>query len=173
MNDFLYISDSYRNAVYDYVLDNEELSEEEKLTFEMVFFEEQQFVKDIGRPPQWYVNDLFGEEKFIFNMKNDFFPNIEFEYYEGLSSLHDIIMNRAEEIKNMYKVIDVFYSGGLDSSVVLTALMEVCPKDQLRIVMGTTFPLKLWPKMAHRLQDYCFEIVEPVISPILETSGII
>jgi hypothetical protein len=121
-----------------------------------------EFVKSVGRPHWWYVNDLLGEDNFSFNMKNDHFPNIEFEYHEGLSHIDDIFMNRAKEISDMNKVIDVFYSGGLDSALILTALLEVCPKDQLRIIMATDYPLRLWPYMADRIKDYHCDIVEPL-----------
>ena len=161
MNNFFFISKKYREAVCDYVSESEKFSEEQKLTFESKEFDLQKLVQWIGRPPEWYLNDMVDEAKFPFKMRSDHFPQIKFEYHEGLPSKDDIYMNRAEEMRDMDKEIDLFYSGGLDSAVIITALMEVCPKDQLRIIMGTDFPLKLWPKMAKRMEEYNFEIVSP------------
>jgi len=161
MNNFIYVSEKYRNAVCDYVSESEDFSEEQKLAFEVLIFDEQRLLKWVGRPPSWFLNDIEGKKEEPFQMKKDHFPKIKFEYHEGLPSLHDIFMNRAEEMRDMDKEIDLFYSGGLDSAVVITALMEVCPKDQLHIIMGTDFPLKLWPKMSKRMEEYNFEIVSP------------
>jgi hypothetical protein len=154
MNNFLFLSLNYRQSVLKHFSTNEEFLDIHNWDIE--------WLKYIGRPHWGYVNDLLGENQFAFNMKSDHFPDIEFKYHEGLPHIDDIFMNRAQEMADMDKVIDIFYSGGIDSALILTALLEVCPKDQLRIIMGTDFSLRSWPYMADRIKDYNFEIVEPV-----------
>jgi len=153
---FLFFSSNYRKTVF-----NEYSSNKEWLQNHL---RDTEFVEFIGRPPHWYVNDLLGENEFSFKMKNDHFPNIKLEYYPSVDkiSADDLFMNRAQDISDMGKEIDLFYSGGLDSAVILTALLEVCPKDQLNIIMGTDYPLRCWPYMAERIKDYNCRIVEPL-----------
>ena len=51
MNNFIYVSEKYRNAVCDYVSESEDFSEEQKLAFEVLIFDEQRLLKWVGRPP--------------------------------------------------------------------------------------------------------------------------
>ena len=153
---FLFFSTNYRKATFDKFNENQDFLQNHICDTE--------FVEFVGRPHWWYVNDLLGENKFTFNMKNDHFPNIKFKYHEDVSklSVDDLFMNRAKEIADTDKEIDLFYSGGLDSAVIIVALMEICPKDQLNIILGTDFPLRSWPYMADRLKDWNYKIVEPL-----------
>ena len=47
----------------------------------------------------------------------------------------------------MNKEIDVLYSAGLDSVCILLALYEVCPKDQLHVIMGKGHQKEFYPKL--------------------------
>ena len=49
------------------------------------------------------------------------------------------------DISTMDKEIEILYSGGIDSVAIMYALVEVCPKDQLRIIMGDETPVEIYP----------------------------
>jgi hypothetical protein len=98
-------------------------------------------------------------------MKHDFHSRVEFEYTDNLPSFSDICMERAIEMRDMGKEIDIFYSGGIDSTCILLCLYEVCPKDQLHVIMGSEIPKKhnpnLWEK---RIKDLHYTITENNLS---------
>ena len=58
MNDFVFISQKYRDAVA------------EEITpwgsFPVQYYEEVEFIKRVGRPPWSYYNDMFGENNIMF-----------------------------------------------------------------------------------------------------------
>jgi hypothetical protein len=140
MTKFVYISDEYRSAWRRYIRNERGLwqdwdkSFKEEFTFKLE--EEQHYLNEYSRPHAWYLNDLLGENEFLFNMSQVHGPKVEYEYTDNLPPLEDILLERALEISKMGKEIQIFYSGGIDSTAVLLAFHEVCPKDQLRIIMG-------------------------------------
>lgn len=152
MNSFVYLSNNYREAWKAYIensFKNESWEIFDDHFKEQFFFkleEEKLFLKKVNRPGGWYINDKLGEHKFLFNMSNDFYPIVEYEYTDNLPSFTDIMLERAIEMRDMGKVIDVFYSGGIDSVSVLLALAEVCPYDQINVVTSGWQPIKEYPK---------------------------
>ena len=145
---FVYVSDMYRQAWRTYILNTDEMWRQPETDLDELEFllgAEQESLRKYTRPSSWYLNDLLGENKFVFNMSTYDFPKIEFEYTDGLPSFDDIMMNRAIEMRDMDKEIEILYSGGIDSVAIMYALVEVCPKDQLRIIMGAETPIKIYP----------------------------
>ena len=147
MTKFVYVSNDYRQAWSTYVVNVDDMWQPEVNIDELEFLlaEEQHYLHEYTRPSTWYLNDLLGENKFVFNMSTFDFPKIEFEYTDGLPSFDDIMMNRAIEMRDMGKEIEILYSGGIDSVAIMYALVEVCPRDQLRIIMGDETPVEIYP----------------------------
>ena len=153
MKNFVYISNEYRDAWKQYVENPEKLKEWEnfnddfKEEFKFKLEEEQHLLQKVNRPPSWFLNDKLGEKEFLFNMSQDHYPTrVDYEYTNDLPSFSDIMFERAIELRDKGKVIDLFYSGGIDSVAILYALAEVCPKDQLRIIMGDETSINYYPK---------------------------
>ena len=152
MINFVYISDVFRKAWKTYIFnpnvkDWPEFSESFKEEFNLKFEEEKKALKEHHRPPTWYLNDKLGEKQFLFNISNNHYPVVQYEYTDNLPSFRDILINRAIEMRDMGKEIDIFYSGGLDSVTILLSLYEVCPKDQLHIIMGNELAINEYPKL--------------------------
>ena len=153
MTKFVYVSDEYRNAWEMFIrnpygIESWDIGFDDNFKEEFYFKleEEQHYLKEVNRPPSWFLNDKLGEKEFLFNMSQKHYPKIEYEYTNNLPSFSDIMFKRAEQLRGMNKPIDIFYSGGLDSVAILYALVEVCPRDQLRIIMGDETSIEIYPK---------------------------
>ena len=160
MTKFVYISDEYRQAWVTFLLtrdvdnDNSDsmgwyrFSDSFIEEFNYKFQEERHLLEKYTRPKDWFLNDMEGKEEYLFNMSQNFYPKVKYEYTEDLPSFSDMMINRAEELRDMGKEIDLFYSGGIDSVSMLLALIEVCPKDQIRVIMGGyPGPVQEYPDM--------------------------
>ena len=64
-------------------------------------------------------------------------PYLEYKHYPEVenSDVTDALMASAEILASTGKTIDLFWSGGIDSTAALIALNEVCPK-QLHVIIG-------------------------------------
>ena len=144
---FIYISDQYRTAGKTYVKGTEghaanddrgwpEFSKDFKEEFQYSVEAEAYAIRKYTRPTNWYLIDKMDENEYLFNTSSFHYPKVKYEYTDNLPSFSDMMMKRAIEMRDMGKEIDVFYSGGIDSVAILLALNEVCPNDQLRIIMG-------------------------------------
>ena len=150
MDNFVFISQKYRDAVA------------EKIS-PLHYHEDLAMLKKSGRPPWSYYNDMFGEHNIMFNMSNDYYDPAPFEYTDDLPSFYDICIERAEEMRDMNKEIDILYSAGLDSVCIFLALYEVCPKDQLHIIMGGGHQKEVYPKLwEERIKKLNYMICEPL-----------
>ena len=148
MTKFVYISDEYRQAWVTFLLTRDvdnansdsmgwyRFSDSFIEEFNYKFQEERHLLEKYTRPKDWFLNDMEGKEEYLFNMSQNFYPKVKYEYTEDLPSFSDMMINRAEELRDMGKEIELFYSGGMDSVAVLLALIEVCPSDQIRVIMG-------------------------------------
>ena len=78
-------------------------------------------------------------------------PWIEFKYHDDISknTFSDLMISAAENYKSTGKTIDLFWSGGIDSTAVLLALNEICPK-QLHVIIGGWKPLE-YPELYNKL----------------------
>lgn len=149
MNDFVFVSQKYRDAVAG--------------IFPEHYDEEVEFINRVGRPPWSYYNDMFGEHNLMFNMRYDYYDPAPFEYTDDLPSFYDICIERAEEMRDMNKKIDILYSAGLDSVCIFLALYEVCPKDQLHIIMGGGHQKEVYPKLwEERIKKLNYTICDPL-----------
>ena len=116
MTKFVYVSNDYREAWKTYVHNLEGMWEEFDKDFEIDFLyklqEEEHSLKENTRPSYWYLNDKLGENEFLFNMSTYHYPHVTYEYTDKLPSFEDIMMERAIEMRDMGKEIEVLYSGG-------------------------------------------------------------
>ena len=163
MTKFVYITNEYRDAWQHYLKfrdDDNALSDYtgwqrfsdtfiEEFNYKLQ--EERHFLEKYTRPKNWFLNDKLGEEEYLFNMSHKHYPEIKYEYTEGLPSFSDMMMSRAEEMRDMGKEIDLFYSGGIDSVAILLSLAEVCPKDQIHIIMGSESPIEEYPELYEKI----------------------
>ena len=64
-------------------------------------------------------------------------PWVEYQHYPewDMDDVTDAMMASAQILADTGKTIDLFWSGGLDSTGALIALNEICPK-QLRVIIG-------------------------------------
>ena len=114
MTKFFYINDDYRNAWWTYIrnehrqfdcnYDKDFLEE-----FEFKLDEEKVYLNKYSRPHNWFLNDMLGENEFVFNMSRKHFPDVKYEYTENLPSFKDILLERALEISKKGKQIQIFY----------------------------------------------------------------
>jgi len=132
---FLMIKGTYRRAWQSYL---KNFSGEFKREFKRKIDEEQYYLRQYARPRYWWLNDQLGINKFAFNMSRKHFNGSDnkYEYTNNLPPLKDILLERALKISNMGKKIQLLYSGGIDSTALILAFYEVCPKDQLEIIMA-------------------------------------
>ena len=162
MKNFVYVSGDYRNAWIEYVENPnkiehwENFNDDFKEEFKFKLEEEQHYLNQVNRPPDWFLNDKLGEKEFLFNMSQKHYPKVDYEYTDNLPSFEQIMLERATEMRDMGKEIDIFYSGGIDSVAILYALLEVCPKDQLKIVMGDETSVTLYPKAYKEIVGHLF-----------------
>ena len=160
MTKFVYVSDDYRRAWHDYILNPFKNSfwpvfeDDFKTEFEFKLEEEKYFLNKYARPPSWYLNDFMGENYLLFNMSSVHFNGsgqVKYEYDDTIgtesSSLKDILLSRAEKISKMNKKIEIFYSGGIDSVATLLAFIEVCPKDQIKVWMSGEQCIHNYPEL--------------------------
>jgi hypothetical protein len=95
MNKFVYVSDDYRRAWEIYINNSqglkhwEEFDNDFKTEFDFKIREEQAALKEVHRPPTWYLNDKLGEKEYLFNMSQDFYPRVDYEYTDNLPSYED------------------------------------------------------------------------------------
>ena len=151
MNDFIFISQKYRDAVAEEVTDKH-------------YDEEVEFINRVGRPAWSYYNDMLGEDSLMFKMNSNYYNPAPFEYTTGLPNFYELCMERAEEMRNMIKEIDILYSAGLDSACIFLALYEVCHKDQLHIIMGGGHQKNVYPRLwDERIKFLKHTIVEPLL----------
>ena len=152
MTKFVYVSDDYRQTWLTYINNPYDIDgwktfdDDFKIEFNFKLEEEQHNLKKVNRPPSWFLNDKLGEKEFLFNMSQKHYSKVDYEYTNDLPSFSDLMFRRAMELRDMDKQIDLFYSGGIDSVAILYALTEVCPKDQLRIIMGDESSVNIYPK---------------------------
>ena len=164
MTKFVYVTNEYRDAWNSYLnfRDNDNalsdymgwqrFSDTFIEEFNYKLQEERHFLEKYTRPKNWFLNDKLGEEEYLFNMSHKHYPKIKYEYTEGLPSFSDMMMSRAKEMSDMGKDIDLFYSGGIDSVAILLALIEVCPSDQINVIMGGyPAPIHEYPEMYKKI----------------------
>tara|TARA_B100000287_G_C20672222_1_gene793848 strand:+ start:2349 stop:3503 length:1155 start_codon:yes stop_codon:yes gene_type:complete len=165
MTKFVYVSDEYRQA-WQTVLnvrnsDNDlydgigwpKFTDSFVEEFNFKAQEEEHYILKYTRPRDWFLNDMWGEHEYLFNMSQHGYTPVPYEYTDNLPSFSDLMMKRAEELRDTGKEIDLFYSGGIDSVSMLLALIEVCPKDQIRLIMGG------YPDPVHEYPDMYKNII--------------
>ena len=147
MNKFVYVSHEFRTLYQSMYFKNTQkvwdtswADEDFKEQLEFKLQEEQHMLRKYTRPHTAYLNDIEGETELVFNMSMKHFG--EPQKYEWTADLTekftDLLMEKAISIRDKGRKIQVLYSGGIDSSAALLALYEVCPKDQIEVVMGRT-----------------------------------
>lgn len=98
------------------------------------------------------VIDRTDKLQFLFN-STTLFPYIEEKMYDEVKDLSftDVMIEAAKQMAATGKTIDLLWSGGLDSTSILLALNEICPK-QLRVIIGgyTEYPA-LYEKLVKHL----------------------
>jgi len=153
VKDFVYISNHYRNCWKSYVENIEKwdhwepFDDDFKFEFDFLLEKESRQLKKVNRLPSWYLNDALGYgDEFLFRTSNKFYEEVEYKYTENLPAFKDIMIERATEMRDMGKIIDVLYSGGIDSVAILLALYEVCPKDQINVITSGWDAIKEYPK---------------------------
>ena len=162
MTKFVYVSGDFRSAWKIYLQNKfnvwPEHDEGFKEEFDFVFKQEQIALKKYARPPRWYLNDFMRENEFLFNMSDAHFNGagkVKYEYTDSIGSessdLKDLMLKRAEKISKMNKKIEIMYSGGIDSTAVVLAFVEVCKPDQLKIWMSGEGPVYNYPDMYKKI----------------------
>jgi len=144
MKKFCYVSNDFKNAWRIFfankkmLWDTSWVDESVLKRFFELYNKENSDLKKYSRPANWYLNDLEQKDTYLFPMAQSHFNGAgqKYEYTEGLPSLKDILLERAADIRDQGKPIEILYSGGIDSSAVVLAFNEVCPKDQLKIWMA-------------------------------------
>ena len=152
MNKFIWISDNFRIANDKYVQQNYDRT----LIKEYQFYRAKELDKlnSIRRVPRLHcLNDMCGKEHYLWNMDSrpDMFPRVDYEFTDSdklTGSIDDVMFDRAKELKDKNKMIDLFYSGGLDSVAIVFALREVgCPRDQINIISSMDAGPINYPKL--------------------------
>ena len=89
-------------------------------------------------PPEKFlvINDRQGKHDFVYYMHNNL-PDIEYTYHSELAnkSFTEVCIETAMQYKATGKIIDIFWSGGLDSTCMLLSFLEICP-DQIRVILN-------------------------------------
>ena len=77
------------------------------------------------------------DKQYTYRTSTEHMPWIEYKQWPEVQNLttDEIFIKAAESLASHGKTIDFFWSGGIDSTAALCALVEVCPK-QLRILIG-------------------------------------
>ena len=153
MKNFVYISSDFREAWKTYVYNINEREDWEifddsfKEEFDWEVKKEQEYLVKANYP--FYLNDKLRKDKFLFNMRNDFYPLVDYQYWPEYENVDftDLMLTRAKEMKDMDKEIDLVYSGGLDSASILWALQDVCPRDQINVIIADEECFKIYPKL--------------------------
>lgn len=90
---------------------------------------------------RWFINkrgpiDRLKEHQFLFNT-TPLIPIPEYKYHPEVNhlSIADILIEWAQMAADTGKLIELYWSGGLDSTAVLLALNEICPK-QVKVIIG-------------------------------------
>ncbi len=157
---FVFISDDYRRAWDKYVKGAPrkgqygwlEFDDDFKEKYKLAREREEFMIQYCHRSKHSYINDALGVDQFVYSMDNmeKYYPVLNYQYYPEIAreDFNDLMMKRAQELASMDRVIDVLYSGGIDSTAIILALKEVCPRDQLHIIAGGTSVIghyeKLW-----------------------------
>jgi hypothetical protein len=166
---FVFISDDYRKAWDSYIkgapkgrhpfsrwlkFDNDfkekyRLAREREEFMLQYVYRPNPYINSIN--PDSYINDALGVDQVVYSMDNmeKYFPVINYQYSPEIrrEDFNDLMMKRAQELASMDRVIDVLYSGGIDSTAIVLALMEVCPRDQLHIIAGGTSVIRHYEKL--------------------------
>jgi len=156
---FVYVSDDFRRA-FDKVVKGAprkdqygwpEFDKDFKVDYKSAREREEFMIQYCHRPKSSYISDALGVDEYVWNMDNmkKYYPVIDYQYYPEVENadFNDLMINRAEELRDMDRVIEVFYSGGIDSAAMLFALREVCPRDQLHIIAGGVPVIDHYPKL--------------------------
>lgn len=162
MTKFVYVSGSFRHAWQIYLRNQHfiwpEYDEDFKTEFDFVLKQEQVALKKYARPARWFLNDFMRENEFLFNMSDAHFNGagkVKYEYTDSIgtesSSLKDLLLKRAEKISKMNRKIEILYSGGIDSTAVVLAFIEVCDPKQLKIWMSGEGPIHNYPDMYKKI----------------------
>ena len=82
------------------------------------------------------INDRQGKNDFVYHMHHHL-PDIACTYHHDIANMSftEICIETAKHLSAKGKTIDVFWSGGLDSTCVLLSLLEVCP-NQIRVILN-------------------------------------
>ena len=156
---YVYISDDFRRAMDKIVKGAPrkgqygwpEFDKDFKLGYKAAREREEFMIQYCHRPKSSYISDALGEDEYVWNMDNmtKYYPVIDYKYYPEMENenFNELMIRRAKELRNMDRVIEVFYSGGIDSAAMLFALKEVCPRDQLHIISGGEAVIAHYPKL--------------------------
>lgn len=127
--------------------------------FENLEFLEKTVFHHMGYNPIFPVTGLYDrkhEKQFMYNVK----PPLEWIPFEEqpTRSFTDCMFDAAQSIADEGKTIDLFWSGGLDSSAMLIAFNELGLHKQLRIIMGgETETPNLFDKLIKGRIDYVID----------------
>ena len=136
MKKFLYLPDlaSSLSKVHSVLNGNERYLE--LVNSKKDFYNKMLLVARYFRPSTNWPVDRLGLNNYIFNMKitNEY---VEYQDYPEVINMSyaDALIEAAKNLAATGKTIDVMWSGGLDSTAMLLALVEVCPK-QLRVLLS-------------------------------------
>jgi hypothetical protein len=156
---YVYISDDFRRAMDKIVKGAPrkgqygwpEFDKDFKLEYKDAREREEFMIQYCHRPKSSYISDALGVDEYVWNMDNmeKYYPVLDYKYYPEVENadFNDLMIKRAEELRDMGKHIEVFYSGGVDSTAMLYALREVCPREQLHIIAGGDAVIKHYPKL--------------------------
>ena len=145
---YVYVSDDFRRAMDKIVKGAPrkgqygwpEFEKEFKIEYKEAREREEFMIQYCHRPKSSYISDALGVDEYVWNMDNmkEYYPVIDYKYYPEVENadFNDLMIKRAEEMRDMDKEIEVFYSGGVDSAAMLLALKEVCPSDQIFVIAG-------------------------------------
>lgn len=135
MDKLLYYIPPYVNAAEKFLKQSGIFSKEEIEKWEQKKAEHETFKRTFGpRNNQPQAIDREEKVNYLFDTKaHTKIPKME---YKELKSFNELMIERATELKNLNKTIQLFWSGGVDSTAALFALREVCPNH----VMVQTSP---------------------------------
>ena len=151
MYSFVYIDDAFRKLMDVHVGEHSKVDREWKTDYVLARAKEEAFILYNRMHPRTNcINDSLGERDFIWPMDNmsKHFSRIDYRYYDEIDKydFKSLMFMRAQELAEKGKQIDVFYSGGLDSTAMLLAFREVCDRGQVRVLTGGDEPLRIGPR---------------------------